>query len=206
MSPNNSIKAIIFDFGGVLVDWDPRNLYQAYFPNQPEALNDFLEEVGFAAWNARQDGGRSFAEGVAELSARFPHRAELIRAYAENWTASIRGEIAGTVEILYELKAQGYPLYGLSNWSAETFPLVKDEYAFFKEFDKIIISGEVKLIKPDPAIYRLLLQHIQRPAAECLFIDDSPVNIAAAKELGFQTHRFQSPKALVDDLQERLPK
>ncbi len=201
-----SVEAIVFDFGGVLIDWDPRNLYRAYFPNQPQAMENFLKEVNFSLWNAKQDGGRSFAEGVAELSEEFPHYTKLIQAYAENWEKSITGEIKGTVDILYRLKAQGYPLYGLSNWSAETFPLVRDDYKFFNEFDEIIISGEVKLIKPHEAIYRLLLKRINRPSDTCLFIDDSPVNISVAKKLGFQTHLFQSPETLKKALGKKLPK
>ena len=190
-----SIKAIIFDFGGVLFDWNPHNLYRAYFPDQPEAIDEFLEEIDFYAWNAKQDQGRSFAEGVAELSAKFPHRTELIRAYADNWGDSIKGEIAGTVEILYELKAKGYPLYGLSNWSLETYAHIKD-YPFLKEFDEIILSGEVGLIKPDPAIYRLLLSKIEYSAEECVFIDDSLVNVETARDLGFQAIWFADPEKL----------
>ena len=196
-----TIKAIIFDFGGVLLDWDPHNLYRAYFPNQPKALDDFLEEIDFYAWNARQDRGRSFAEGVAELSAKFPHRTELIRAYAENWKNSITGEIAGTVEILYELKEKGYSLYGLSNWSLETFQYIKD-CPFLKEFDETILSGEVGLVKPNPEIYRLLLNKIEYSANECLFIDDSQINIDTARDLGFYAIHFESPEGLRRELRE----
>lgn len=195
-------KAIIFDFGGVLVDWDPRNLYNAYFPDQPQALEDFLSEVDFYVWNVQQDKGRSFLEGVAELSEKFPHRANLIAAYFEHWKKSIIGEIAGTVEILHRLKAKGYPLYGLSNWSAETFPLVRDEYPFFDEFDEIVLSGEVSLIKPEPEIYHLLLSKIKYSAPECLFIDDSQANVDAAKSLGFQALRFDAPEELERDLEK----
>ncbi len=190
------IKAIIFDFGGVLLDWNPHNLYRSYFPDDPQALDDFLGEIGFYAWNAEQDRGRSFADGVAELSEKFPHHAHLIEAYAEHWIDSITGEITGTVEILYKLKAKGYPLFGLSNWSAETFPLVRNEYSFFDELDDIVYSGEVKLIKPEPEIYHLLLSKIKYSASECLFIDDSQVNVDAAKALGFEAVHFVSSKNL----------
>ena len=198
----SSIKAIIFEFGGVLINWDPRNLYNTYFPEQPRALEDFLNEVDFYAWNALQDKGRSFAEGVDELSAKFPHRATLIAAYAEHWKKSITGEIEASVKILYDLKEKGYPLYGLSNWSAETFPLVKDKYLFFNEFAEIVLSGKIKLIKPDPEIYRYLLNKIKYTASECLFIDDSQSNIIAAKSLGFYTVHFQSPEQLEKKLKE----
>ena len=191
----SAIKAIIFDFGGVLLDWNPHNLYQAYFPDQPQAIDEFLEEIDFYAWNATLDQGHSFAEGVAELSAKFPHRAELIQAFADNWGDSIKGEITGTVKILYELKAMGYPLYGLSNWSLETYPVIKD-YPFIKEFDEVILSGKVGLIKPDPAIYHLLLSKIAYRAEECVFIDDSLVNVEAARDLGMMAIHFKSPEGL----------
>ncbi|MBT3336413.1 MAG: HAD family phosphatase [Anaerolineae bacterium] len=199
---NSTIKAIIFDFGGVLIDWSPHNLYNAYFPNQPEALEDFLREVDFYTWNAEQDRGRSFREGVAELSAKFPHRADLIAAYAENWINSITGEISGTVRILHRLKAKGYSLYGLSNWSAETFPLVRDEFSFLDQFDDLVLSGEVKLVKPEPEIFHYLLERIPEEVGECLFIDDSLANIEAAQKLGFYTVHFRSAERLEDELRE----
>ena len=197
-----TVKAIIFDFGGVLLDWDPRHLYNAYFPDQPQALEDFLNEVDFYAWNAEQDKGRSFAAGVDALSAKFPHRAELIEAFATNWEQSITGEISGTVEILYRLKAKGIPLYGLSNWSPETFPLVRNKYSFFDEFDEIVFSGEVNLIKPEPEIYHLLLSKIPYQASECLFIDDSQANIDTARALGFYGICFESPEGVARVLGE----
>jgi len=198
----NPIKAIIFDFGGVLIDWNPHNLYRNYFPkDEPQAIDDFLDEIGFYTWNAEQDRGRSFAEGVAVLSVKFPHRAALIEAYAAHWIDSIAGEISGTVEILQKLKGKAYPLYGLSNWSAETFPLIKDDYPFFNKFDEIILSGEVGLIKPDPEIYHLLLSKISYTANECVFIDDSMANIDAAKDLGLQVLHFKSPEILRNNLE-----
>lgn len=197
------IQAIIFDFGGVLVGWDPRNLYRRFFPDQPQAMEDFLAEVNFMEWNALQDKGRPFAEGVAILSEQFPHHANLIRAYHENWIESITGRIEGTVEILRTLKQNGHPLYGLSNWSAETFPIVRDEFDFLQLFDGVILSGEVKLIKPEPAIFEACLQMVGRPAEVCLFIDDSLPNIVTARNLGFDTVHFESPEHLKSELQAR---
>jgi 2-haloacid dehalogenase len=197
------IQAIIFDFGGVLVGWDPRNLYRRFFPEQPQAMEDFFTEVNFMEWNALQDKGRSFAEGVEILSAQFPHRADLIRAYHENWIESITGRIEGTVELLRTLKEKGYAVYGLSNWSAETFPIVRDEFDFLKLLDGVILSGDVKLVKPEPAIFELCLQMIGKPANECLFIDDALANIVTANKLGFDTIQFISPEQLKSELQIR---
>lgn len=200
---NANVATIIFDFGSVLINWDPRNLYRRFFPDQPQGMEDFLSEVKFMEWNAQQDKGRSFEEGAAILSKQFPQYAHLIRAFHENWKETIEGSIPGTVEILQTLKQKKYPLYGLSNWSAETFPIVRDEFPFLNLLDGVILSGEVKLIKPDPAIYELCLKMVNRPANECLFIDDSQTNIIVAKEMGFNTIRFTSPEQLKDELQIR---
>ncbi len=195
-----TIHAIIFDFGGVLVDWDPRYLYRRYFPGQSQIVHNFLAETKFAEWNLEQDKGRPFAEAIASLSADFPQYAHFIRAYWEHWEDSITGPIAGSISILYGLKRAGYALYGLSNWSAETFPIAYKKYDFFRLFDEIILSGEVKLIKPDPAIFELTLGRIRRSASDCLLIDDSAANIDAARRLGFKTIRFLSSGQLETEL------
>lgn len=194
------ITTIIFDFGGVLLDWDPHNLYRGFFDHDDQ-IDQFLAEINFSSWNMQQDKGRPFSQGVAELSAEFPHYSHLIRAYHENWEESIVGPIEGTVAILRRLKNAGYIIYGLSNWSAETFPLAYKKYDFFNLFDGIIISGEVKIVKPDPAIFELLLSKLGRPANECLLIDDSPTNVAQAQNMGFKVVLFRSPEQLEDELQ-----
>lgn len=197
----SNIKAIIFDFGGVLLKWDPRNLYQRYFPNDPEGMDRFLKEVDFPEWNAHQDRGRSFKDGVAALSAQFPQYSHLIQAYPDYWIESITGMFDGTVEIMRQLKQKRYPLYGLSNWSAETYPLAREKYHFFDMFDDIVLSGAVGHNKPEPEIYQIMLKKIGRAAQECLFIDDSLPNIQQAEKMGFQTILFQSPEQLKESLQ-----
>jgi 2-haloacid dehalogenase len=197
----NSIKAIIFDFGGVLLDWDPRYLYKRYFPDQPQAMEDFLNEIDFCAWNTQQDKGRPFAEGIAELSTQFPQYARLIQAYFDHWEESISDSIAGTVDILHKLKGNGHLLYGLSNWSAETYPRARERYSFFEWFDAILLSGDVGLVKPDPAIFNLLLNKISLSPSECLLVDDSQANIASAAKLGFSTIHFNTPENLQTELQ-----
>ncbi len=199
-SANHYQPAIVFDFGGVLIDWNPRYLYNRLFDGDAIAMENFLDEVGFTAWNLQQDKGRSFAEAVAALRAQFPHYSDLIKAYDERWEESIKGPIWPTVDILRSLKDAGYLLYGLSNWSAEKFYLVRPKYEFFSWFDAIMVSGEVKLIKPDPRIFDLFLAKINRTASECVYIDDSLANVDAADRLGFTVIHFQSPEQLASDL------
>lgn len=194
-----NIRAIVFDFGGVLMDWNPRYLYRQLFDDET-AMENFFDEIGFAEWNLEQDKGRAFAVAVASHSEKFPHHAEMIRAYDERWLESVGGEIAETVEILRALKRAGYPLFGLSNWSAEKFALVRAEYEFFDLFDAIVLSGEEKIAKPDARIFEILMEQIDYRAEECLFIDDSATNIAAARALGFQTIQFESPEQLAAEL------
>lgn len=198
----NSIPkpAIIFDFGGVLVDWNPYYLYRHFLGNDREDTKRFMEEVDFAAWNRENDRGRPMAQGVQELAARFPQHREMILAYDPRYPETISGPILPVVEILEKLKAAGYPLYGLSNWPAEKFLPVRKAYAFFDLFDDILISADVKLIKPDPAIFNILLDRIGRPAQECIFIDDSNGNTQAAEQLGFKTIHFKSAEQLEAEL------
>lgn len=197
-----NIQAIIFDFGNVLLEWNPRHVYRRYFPDDEAAMEQFLKEVNFMDWNLQQDKGRPFVEGVAELSRQFPHYAELIQAYHDNWEHSIGHHIKGTIEIIKRLKKSGYKLYGLSNWSAETFPIAQKKYDFFQLLDDIVISGEVGAVKPEPEIYEILLKKIAKPANECLFIDDAQANIEQAQKMGIGTILFQSPEQLEQELQK----
>jgi 2-haloacid dehalogenase len=192
----NDHLAIVFDFGGVIFDWDPRYLYLRFFDGDRQAVDSFLEEIQFAEWNLHQDRGRPFSAAVTEHCARFPQYCDLIRAYDAHWEDSIRGPIDGTLEILGSLAQAGYPLYALSNWSTEKFALIRPRYAFLDWFETILISGSVGIAKPDPQIFTLLFELIERPAGECLVIDDSPQNIQVAQEMGCRTIHFQSPEQL----------
>jgi 2-haloacid dehalogenase len=196
--------AIVFDFGGVLMDWNPRYLYRKLFHNDEQAMERFLAEIGFFEWNHLQDAGRPFSEAVAELCARHPQHCDLIRAYDERYEESLGGPIAESVEILRRLRASEISLYGLTNWPAEKFRLVRARYDFFSWFDAIVVSGEVCAAKPDPRIFQVLLARVGRPAEECLLIDDSPGNIAVARSLGFQTIQFHSPAQLEQALNAAL--
>ena len=197
---SNGRPAVVFDFGGVLVDWDPFYLYAGYFDNNRSAMQAFLQEVGFVEWNQKQDEGRSFKQAVEELCARFPQHCHLIRAYDQDWAKSISGPIEPAVAVLKELDRQGVDLYALSNWSAEKFALVRPRYDFFNLFREIVISGQVKMLKPNREIFEYLLGKIGRPAEECILVDDTFENITAASRLGFQTIHYHRPKQLWDEL------
>ncbi|MCU0485378.1 MAG: HAD family phosphatase [Anaerolineales bacterium] len=192
--------ALIFDFGGVLIDWNPRYLYRKLFPGDEPTMERFLAEIGFDDWNRLQDAGRPFAVAVPELCARHPQYCDLIRAYDERYPESLGGAIPGTVEILHRLWTAGFPLFALSNWPAEKYHQVRSNFPFFTWFHEIVISGEVGCAKPDPRIFQILLDKVNRPPEACLLIDDAPANISAARALGFQTIRFQDAPQLAREL------
>lgn len=184
-----AIKNIVFDFGGVLLDWNPRYFYRTFFRDKKE-MEYFLTTVCSPEWNAEQDRGRPFAEGIKLLQFQYPEYREAIQLYGDRWEDMIKGEIPEGVNLLHELKAAGYDIYGLTNWSAETLWITYRKHDFFTLLDGIVVSGEEKLIKPDKRIYEVLLNRYNLNAEECVFIDDSPANIKAAAELGFKAILF----------------
>lgn len=180
------IRNIIFDFGGVLMDWDPRYFFKTYF-NDNKKMEFFLENIATSHWNEEQDGGRSLAEGTDMLVEKFPDWEKEIRAYYDNWTVMLKSDIPQNVEVLRKLSKTNYQLFGLTNWSAETFPYALDNYNFFELFnDKIVVSGIEKIKKPDPKIWKILLERYSISAEESVFIDDNAKNIEVAKQLGFK--------------------
>lgn len=181
------IKNIIFDFGGVLMDWDPRYFFKDYF-NDDEKMEYFLKNIAQDEWNIEQDRGRSLSDGTEIQVKKFPEWEKEIRAFYDNWTIMLKSDIPQNVEILRKLKNTDYHLFGLTNWSAETFPYALENYDFFQIFDgKIVVSGTEKLIKPDPKIWYILLERYNIQAGESVFIDDNPKNIEMAQSLGFET-------------------
>lgn len=194
------VEAVIFDLGGVLIDWNPRYLYRRLFGDDTEAMETFLGEVCTPEWNARQDAGRPWAEAVAELSAQHPEARDLITAYDECWEEMLGGPIEGTVEVLRELRATGIALYALSNWSAAKYAIARPRYPFLGWFRDVVISGEVGVIKPDPWIFRLLLARNGLDPARTAYVDDSDPNVLVAEGLGMIAIRFRSPGALRSDL------
>jgi 2-haloacid dehalogenase len=197
---NTSIKAIIFDFGGVVINWDPHRVFDKFFDDNKQAADDFMAEIGFHEWNLKQDEGYPFSQAVIDLSARFPQYAQIINAYDADWEDSITGIIPETVNLLHSLKMAGYHLYGLTNWNYDKFSLVRHKYEFFNLFEKIIVSGEVKLVKPDPAIYNLLLHKIHLTPQECLIVDDSATNVEASRKMGFPAIHFTTAAQLEAEL------
>jgi 2-haloacid dehalogenase len=193
---------IVFDLGGVLIDWNPRHLYRKLFEDEAR-MEWFLEEVCHDAWNIEQDRGRTFADAIEEAALRHPDQRAMIEAYHRRWDEMVAGEIAGSVAILEELAGAGYELHALTNWSAETFPAARARFAFLERFKTILVSGDERLIKPDARIYQLLLERIAHPAQRCIYIDDSPPNVAAAEALGFDAIPFTSAPALRAALVDR---
>jgi 2-haloacid dehalogenase len=194
--------ALIFDLGGVLIDWNPRHLYRKLFEDEA-SMEWFLAEVCHSEWNGEQDRGRTFAAAIEEAAARHPDHRPLIAAYFERWPEMLAGPIEGSVAILEELDRSGYELHALTNWSAETFPFARDRFAFLDRFETILVSADVGLIKPDPAIFELLLERIGRTAAECLYIDDNAKNAAAAARVGFDAVAFEGAEQLREELARR---
>ena len=194
-------RVAVFDVGGVLLDWDPRYLYRRLFDDEA-AMEGFLAEVCTPAWNVDQDRGRPFAEAVSLLVDRFPDQAHLIRAYDERWIEMIPRAYDEVVDLLTRVQAAGRPTYALTNFSAEKFPLARARWPFLASFDGVLVSGEEKLIKPDPAIFRLLLERFGLTAGDCLFIDDRADNVAAARELGLHAVTFTDAAALEVDLRD----
>ena len=197
-----AVKAAVFDLGGVLIDWDPRYLYRKLLADEGE-VEEFLATVCTPEWNAEQDRGRPFAEGVAELVERHPAHAAAIAAFHERWPEMLGGDIPGAVELLAELRATGLPLYALTNWSAETFVVARERFAFLDWFDGLLVSGEERIIKPDPAIFELLLDRFGLDPGSTFYVDDSELNVEAAGRLGFDAVRFTTPAQLRRDLQDR---
>lgn len=195
-------KAVVFDLGGVLIDWDPRHLYRKLLADEA-AVEEFLATVCTPEWNAELDRGRPFAEGVAELVERHPEHAAAIAAYHERWPEMVAGDLPGTVEVLAELRAAGVPLYALTNWSAETFAITRGRFEFLEWFDGLLVSGEERVTKPDPAIFQLLLDRFGLDPTATVFVDDSEANVAAARRLGFDAIGFTGHEELRRELVAR---
>ncbi len=195
------LSTIVFDLGGVMIGWDPRNLYRKIFFDEQE-MEYFLANVCNHDWNHQQDAGRTFEAGVAEVVANFPHYESQIRAYQERWVETL-GEVNTEVVEMQQalLRDPRYRVLALTNWSHETFPIAQGLFPFLADFEGTLVSGVEKLAKPDLAIYELLIQRYELVPQETLFIDDSLINVQAAEMAGLQTIHFQSPAQLATAFQ-----
>jgi 2-haloacid dehalogenase len=190
------INTIIFDLGGVLIDWNPNYLYNKLITNEDERKR-FLTDICSPDWNEEQDAGRTLSEGTELLVSQHPGHEENIRAFYGRWEEMLGGAIEGTVEIFKQLKESNrYRIYALTNWSAETFEIALNHYNFMQWFDGIVVSGTEKIRKPNPQFYQLLLNRYQVKPEDALFIDDNHRNILAAEELGIRSIHFSSPNEL----------
>jgi len=193
------ISTVVFDFGGVLLEWDPRHLYRKIFAD-PTEMEWFLTEVCHGAWNLEQDRGRPWAEAEAEAIARHPAYEPHIRAYRARWQEMVPGPIGGTVSVLERLAAADVPLYAITNFAADTLRESRERFAFFSHFRGVIVSGEVGLLKPDPAIFQCLADRHRIDFGSAVFIDDVAANVAGARAQGMAAIHFSSPR----DLEQQL--
>ncbi len=200
---NKSIKAIIFDLGGVLIDWNPRYVYRKIFKTEDE-VEWFLENVATPEWNENQDAGYPLHEATEELIAKHPEWEPEIKAYYGRWLEMLGDAIHETAEILYELKQSGkYKLYALTNWSGETFPHALARFEFFKLFDGIVVSGEEKMRKPSAEFYKIILDRYHLDPSKTVFIDDSLRNIQGAEAVGITGIHFHNPSQLKEELRKK---
>jgi 2-haloacid dehalogenase len=195
------IGAVVFDLGGVLIDWNPRYLYRGLFGGDDEAMERFLGEVVTPEWNLQQDAGRPWSEAVESLAREHPDQRDRIAAYHERWPETLGGAIEESVRVLAELRDRPVRLFALTNWSAETFPTALERFDFLAWFEGIVVSGEVGLVKPDPLIFRHLVERHGLDPASTVFVDDGPANVEAARALGLVGVLFRSPSDLRRELQ-----
>ncbi|HBE67883.1 MAG TPA: HAD family hydrolase [Planctomycetaceae bacterium] len=196
------IDTIVFDLGGVLVDWNPDYVFDKVFAGQPERKEHFFTNICTGDWNEMQDAGRPLAEATETLVAEHPEWESEIRTFYGRWSDMLGGPIDEVVEILKMLKADGWPLYALTNWSAETFPIAKERYDFLGWFDGIAVSGEENTRKPFREFFQILFDRYSIEPTRAVFIDDNLRNVAAAEEYGMHAIAFTTAAALKDSLRK----
>jgi 2-haloacid dehalogenase len=194
------VNTVVFDLGGVLVDWDPRHLLRNVMPGREAEMETLLADVLNHAWNLERDKGDSWAEAMERLKVEYPQWAEVFDLYTERWPETLAGSLEDTVTILRELKDRGTPLYALSNWSAEMFPFAEAKFDWLELFDGVVVSGRVKMIKPDRDIFDYLLQTYDLAAEDLFFIDDNGPNVVAARSYGIHAHQFKTAAGLRQEL------
>ena len=195
----NKIDTIIFDFGGVLVDWNPHYLYDSYF-GDTKKTDYFLTNICTPEWNAQMDGGKPFADGIAEKIAEHPEYEKEIRMYWTDWKQMMGKQIDGMQKLLQDLKTAGYHIYGLSNWSAETFYQIRPKYPIFDLLEGFVLSGDEKCLKPEPKIYTILLDRYHINPNTAVFFDDNIANVEGAKAVGIHGIQFVSAEQIRKEL------
>ena len=199
-----TVRAVVFDIGNVLYDWDPRYLYAKLIPD-PAELDWFLANVVTHDWHFQHDAGRPAVVTTAELAAAHPKYAELIAAYVPRWLETIPGPLPGMVDLVEDIAAADVPLYAITNFSAEFWPRFRATAPVFDQFRDIVVSGVERLTKPDPAIYDLALRRFGIAAGDAVFVDDRADNVAAANAAGMIGHVFVGAAELRDWLKPILP-
>jgi 2-haloacid dehalogenase len=201
---NKEIKNIIFDLGGVLIDWSPEYVYLDVFKNDRKKMQWFFDEICTFEWNENQDAGYPLAQATADKIKEFPQYAEWIEMYYGRWEEMLGDPIQGTVELLDKLvKNPNYRVVALTNWSTETFPVALKRFDFLHWFEGIVVSGAEQTRKPFAEIYQTTMDRFQLKAENSLFIDDNARNIEAAQKLGIQTVHFSNPNQLRNELTEK---
>jgi 2-haloacid dehalogenase len=192
------VDAVVFDLGGVLIDWDPRHLYRSMFDNDDD-MEEFLGSVCTMEWHYQHDLGRPMADSLPELVARFPHHEAQIMAWA-NQDEMVGGAIEPVVSILRTLRERSVRCFALTNWPEDSFARLRDRFSFLAWFDGIVVSGTEGVAKPDPEIFRRLLDRFGLDARSTLFVDDTPTHLEVAHDLGMRVHHFTTVEALVHEL------
>jgi 2-haloacid dehalogenase len=198
-----AVKKFLFDLGNVFFDWNPEKILKPIF-NDDERMNFFINNISFPLLDTRCDAGVKIEVAVKDAIEKFPEFEKEIKLYYPNHRNMVGGFFQNTVDIFHKVKELNYPCYILSNWSAETYEGMEDQYPFLKEFDGKIISGRDCLIKPDPAIYELAISRFDLIPEETLFIDDRLDNIQAAQNLNFQTIHLTDPSVIQDLIEPYL--
>ena len=196
------MKTIIFDLGGVLVDWNPEYVYLNEFDGDRKKMNWFFDNICTSDWNEEQDGGKLIKIATKERIKLFPEHEKLIKMYYGRWEEMLKGEIIESVNILKKLKSKNYKLIALTNWSFETFPVAIRRFDFLKLFDGIVVSGKIKMLKPFKDIYNYTINKHKLSPSECLFIDDRVSNVQGAINCGIKGIHFQSSKQLIRELKK----
>lgn len=193
------MKNIIFDFGNVLVKWEPELIYKEYFGDEAKVWY-FMRHVADTEWRLRIDAGESQDKCIAELQGRYPEYSEAIELYRSKWREMLTGEMPGMRALLQELPSKGYQLYGLTNWSMETFPQAREHFGILQMIDRYVVSAQEHLVKPDPRLFRVLLERYGLKAEECIFVDDNESNVASANTMGMKGIVFHGAEELRKEL------